>query len=181
MSKLHLGCGTRRFPDYIHVDGRKETNPDIVADVFLLEGFENNKYDLVYNCHVLEHTDRAGSDKALKRWYEILKPGGILRLSVPDIAACCEWYCEHRDLKTLYAFFWGSQIPDRGNFDYHFHGWDEFTLRKALQHTGFRDVKLWDWRTTPPHDEIDDYCRAYLPHMDFESGKLMSLNIQGTK
>ena len=177
--KLHLGCGKRRFPGFVNVDIREEVKPDILADVFKLENIENESVDEIYTCHVLEHVDKKESYEALKRWFEVLKPGGILRISVPDIAACCEHYVEHRDLKILYAFFWGSQ--KFAKYDYHYHGWDEKTLTEALYGVGFKEVSLWDWRKTPPHDTHDDYCRAYLPHMDFENGKLMSLNIQGVK
>jgi predicted SAM-dependent methyltransferase len=177
--KLHLGCGKRRFPGYVHVDIRQEINPEVIDDVFKLEKFENDSAEIIYNSHVLEHVDRQGSYEALKRWYDVLKPGGILRVSVPDMEAVFEHYVYHRDLKILYAFLWGSQKYEK--YDYHYHGWDFKTLKEAMEMTGFKDVQLWDWRETYPNNEIDDYSRAYLPHMDFEKGRLMSLNMQGTK
>jgi hypothetical protein len=45
---------------------------------------------------------------------------------------------------------------------------------------GFTDVHIWDWKKVE-HGSVDDFSQAYLPHMDKESGELMSLNIQATK
>ncbi len=43
------------------------------------------------------------------------------------------------------------------------------------------NVRLWDWKTTPPHGYVDDYSQAYLPHMDKRGGKRMSLNVEADK
>lgn len=178
--KIHLGCGKRRFPGFVQVDIREDVEADIIDDVFKLEKFGEERADLIYYCHGLEHVDKAGAPVALKRWYDVLKPGGVLRLSVPDIRACAELYVKGvYPLETFNCFFWGSQ--KFSIYDYHYTGWDEPTLGKAMLAAGFKEVRLWDWRTTPPHDTIDDYCRAYLPHMDFENGKLMSLNLESIK
>ena len=50
----------------------------------------------------------------------------------------------------------------------------------VFERAGFRQVRRWDWRDTG-HAEIDDYSQAHLPHMDKESGRLMSLNLEAVK
>jgi hypothetical protein len=49
-------------------------------------------------------------------------------------------------------------------------------LKEILEITGFYDIKIYD-----PFNflskEQDDYSKAYLPHLDFENGTCMSLNI----
>lgn len=54
------------------------------------------------------------------------------------------------------------------------------SLKKVLVDTGFKNVGIWDWRTTE-HATVDDYSQSYLPHMDKDNGMLMSLNIEATK
>jgi hypothetical protein len=41
-------------------------------------------------------------------------------------------------------------------------------------------VSKYDWRDTE-HSELDDFSQSYLPHMDKDNGKLMSLNIEAVK
>jgi len=49
-----------------------------------------------------------------------------------------------------------------------------------LETIGFKNVKRYDWHETE-HSHIDDFSQCYLPHMDKENGKLMSLNVEATK
>ena len=59
-------------------------------------------------------------------------------------------------------------------------GYDFNSLKFILEKTGYENIRLYNWKTFLPAD-YDDYSRAYLPHMDFENGRLMSLNVIATK
>jgi predicted Zn-dependent peptidase len=80
-------------------------------------------------------------------------------------------------LSGLVGLISGGQ---RDEYDYHKMIFDEDFLRGILTQIGFSEVRLWDWRTTE-HANIDDFSQAYIPHMDKEHGKLMSLNIEAVK
>jgi predicted SAM-dependent methyltransferase len=175
--KLNLGCFNKKLPGFTNVDIREDVKPDVVDNCFTLEKFEDNSVDLIYCCHVLEHLDYTETKMALARWYQVLRPGGTVRLSVPDLEATFAHYFYHKDLQSLMHMLYGSQ---RHPFDYHKNGWDFERLKQDLEAGGFINVHRWDWRTTEPHNYCDDYSQAYCPHMD-KSGKLMSLNIEGTK
>ena len=175
--KLNLGCYNRKIHGFTNVDIRADVKPDVIDDVFTLQKFEEKSVDLIYACHVLEHADYVESEKALKRWYQVLKSGGILRLAVPDMEAHFAHYYYHKDLRLLHSTFWGSQ---RHPFDYHKNGWDYKKLNEDLQAVGFRNIHRYDWRDTE-HFYVDDYSQTYFPHMNKEKGKLMSLNIEATK
>ncbi|WP_394801023.1 methyltransferase domain-containing protein [Niabella ginsengisoli] len=54
----------------------------LIAEAADLEGIANNSYDFLLSCHSLEHV--ANPIKALKRWHEILKPGGSVYIIVPN-------------------------------------------------------------------------------------------------
>jgi len=99
--KLHLGCFYKKIHGFTNVDIREDVNPDLIDDVFKLEKVENESVDLIYACHVLEHAKKQESKDAIKRWHEVLKKGGILRVSVPDLQSVCEHYICHKDLKVL--------------------------------------------------------------------------------
>ena len=175
--KLNLGCYNRKMNGFVNVDIRPDVDPDVVDNVFTLESFEDESVDLIYACHVLEHGDYKETDLALKRWNSVLKPGGILRLAVPDMEAHFAHYYYHRDLRLLHSTFWGSQ---KHPYDYHKNGWDFKKLKEDLGKSGFNRVRRYDWRETE-HFYVDDYSQTYFPHLDKEDGKLMSLNVEAKK
>ncbi len=175
--KLHLGCFKKKLYGFVNVDIRADVEPDVVDDCFLLESFKKDSVDLIYTCHMLEHATRSQAKQALKRWYELLKKDGVLRISVPDLQKVFEHYVFYKDLRYLQNFLYGSQKHD---YDFHYTGWDSKTLAEDLAEAGFNTVRHYDWRQTE-HAHSDDYSQAFFPHMDKLKGTLMSLNMEGVK
>ncbi|MFO0997060.1 MAG: methyltransferase domain-containing protein [Alphaproteobacteria bacterium] len=178
--KLHLGCGKRHIPGFVHIDAAPAPHVDWVARVERLSMIDSASVELIYACHVLEHFGRAEVPRVLGEWYRVLKPGAILRVSVPDFAACAKLYYEkglEDGLNGLIGLVCGGQ---RNSYDFHKMIFDEALLTRAFRDAGFREVRPWDWRTTE-HAEVDDYSQAYLPHLDKENGQPMSLNLEAVK
>ena len=113
----------------------------------------------------------------LKEWHRVLQSGGVLRIAVPDFEAIVEEYLSSRDLERVMGLLYGGQ-----NYEYNFHyqTYDFKRLSDLLRRAGFLQVERYDWRDFLPPG-YDDYSRSYLPHMDFEHGRLMSLNVVATK
>ncbi|MBN9527155.1 MAG: methyltransferase domain-containing protein [Alphaproteobacteria bacterium] len=177
---LHLGCGKRHIPGFYHVDLQDLPHIDHVGCVENLEWLDTDTAELIYASHVLEHFGRTEFRNVLGEWHRVLKPGGILRLAVPDFAACARLYYERGledGLSGLIGLICGGQ---RDAYDYHKMIFDEDFLTRALLDVGFADVRRWDWRTTS-HADIDDYSQAYLPHLAKDNGMLMSLNLEAVK
>ncbi len=180
MDKLHVGCGQTYIPGFFHIDIIPAPHVDWVGPVGELNFIEDNSLKLIYACHILEHFGRSEFMDILKEWYRVLMQGGILRLAVPNFEACAALYYEEglRDgLTGLIGLISGGQ---RNSYDFHKMIFDEPYLTDALHEVGFREVRWWDWRKTE-HSHIDDYSQAYLPHMDRENGRLMTLNLEGIK
>jgi predicted SAM-dependent methyltransferase len=175
--KLHLGSGKRYIPGWVHIDAIDYPHIDHVAQIDHLPFIQDNSVEIIYACHVLEHFKRRDVARVLKEWYRVLKPGGILRLAVPDFAAVYSVYEKTGSLEPLLGLLFGRQDY---LYNIHYHVWDESTLYAALKNAGFGEVHHWDWRTTE-HADVDDYSRAYLPHMDYTYGTLMSLNLEAVK
>jgi len=184
-TKLHLGCFYQKIHGFTNVDIREDINPDLVDDVFKLKNIKQGSVDLIYTCHVLEHADRQEAKDAMKRWHEILKKGGTLRVSVPDLEAIFEYYICHKDLRALECLLYGSQ---KHPYDFHYTGWDFKSMERDLKEAGFSSVKRYDWRDTE-HFYVDDYSQSYLPKISYATrekrgiieGKLMSLNVEAVK
>lgn len=175
--KLHLGCGRRFIPGFVHVDILDYGHVDRVSAVDDLHWIEDGGVEMIYASHVLEHFGRHEVSRVLGEWYRVLAPGGCLRLAVPDFAACARIYCEHglKDgLTELVGLICGGQ---RDAYDFHKMVFDEPLLTGLLKGVGFTTVRRWDWRTTE-HAGIDDFSQAYIPHMDKEHGTHMSLNLE---
>jgi predicted SAM-dependent methyltransferase len=174
--KLHIGCGKCYLPGFRNVDIFSSVRADVYADMTALP-FEPKTFDLIYASHVLEHSHRHMVLATLGHWRELLRDGGILRLAVPDFAACVEWYNKHQDLPSLMGLLYGGQNHPKNN---HCIAFDYSTLTEALKIVGFNHFRRWNWKSTE-HAEFDDYSQAYLPKLEKERGDLMSLNIEAIK
>jgi GT2 family glycosyltransferase/glycosyltransferase involved in cell wall biosynthesis/SAM-dependent methyltransferase len=67
---------------YPELSNEEVIRPDIIDDAYSLKTIENDSYDFCICNHVFEHMrDPIG---AFINWVRILKPGGILYISIPD-------------------------------------------------------------------------------------------------
>lgn len=179
MKKLSIGCGKCYLPPsegWTNLDLFSSVHADVYADMSALP-FEKNTFDLAYISHVLEHCQRHCILATLAHWRDVLKPGGTLRIAVPDFAAAVKWYNGTKDLPSLIGILYGGQNHPKNSHTIIF---DEKTLTEALTKVGFVNVRRWDWRVTE-HRDYDDYSQCFLPHLDKENGLLMSLNLEATK
>lgn len=175
--KLHLGCGKRYIPGWVHVDGLKYDHVDHISSLENLSFVDSNSVQIVYASHVLEHFPRAQAESVLSEWHRILEPDGILRLAVPDVAVLMQLYLTHQDINIIKGPLYGGQDH---KYNYHYNGFDRKSLTSLLLSVGFASVRDWDWRETD-HRDIDDFSQAYFPHMDKENGTLISLNVEAIK
>jgi len=190
MIKVNLGCRTKPLPTYINVDiDPNNQYADRCDNAFVLSTFEDDSIDLIESVHMFEHLSYEETSRALEVWSRKLKPGGKLRLSVPDASKTSALLLLSGDKNLVKTMFMGSQ---RDPWDFHKNIHTKDSLTKDLMDAKFVNVKEWDWRTTWPHNYIDTYASAYFPPMrknfildngksvDF-GGILMSLNLECDK
>lgn len=111
----------------------------------------------IYASHVLEHLALDDFYTALKNTYEMLAPGGIFRLVVPDLQARAELYLKklnepdsigsqllmastHLGQRQRPRSFMQRLRNQFGN-SAHLWMWDEIAMKKALEETGFTNVR----------------------------------------
>jgi predicted SAM-dependent methyltransferase len=179
-TKIHLGCGSKHFPGWYHVDALSYPHVDHIGAVEDLSFIPDDSAQIVYACHVLEHFGRKTYLETLKEWHRVVAPGGLLRIAVPDFAVAARLYMTGtlpRGIEDVRGLVSGGQ---RDQYDFHGMIFDESSLGNALKEAGFATVRLWDWRMTE-HAQFDDYSQAYMPHMDKTNGTLVSLNIEAVK
>jgi len=175
--KLHIGCGKKYISGYKHLDVIDFDHIDFVCDTRKLTMIEDESVSEIYACHILEHVERDQVLDVLHEWNRVLKVGGVLRVAVPDFEAVVAEYQENKNLMSFQGLLYGGQT-----YDYNFHhvAFDAIALEQFLVNAGFVDATHYDWRNFLPAD-YDDYSRAYIPHMDFENGRSMSLNMIARK
>ena len=173
---LHLGCGDKILPDYVNCDLYPCSDEVVRCDIKKLP-FDDDSVDVIYACHVLEHIFRREVSVTLKEWNRVLKKGGKLYVAVPDFESVVKHYNKYSNIDEIQGLLNGGQTYD-GNE--HYVSFDFNYMKRALMESGFDNIQKYDWKETE-YADFDDFSKAYLPHMDFEKGRLMMLNIRCEK
>ena len=112
--------------------------------------------DAVYCSHVLEHLSLTDFSKALINTYNILKPGGVFRLIMPDLHAMIDEYIKNKMNNTSASIDFikntgmGLEFRARGfkTFIKSFFGnsrhlwlWDFESTIAELERTGFKNIR----------------------------------------
>lgn len=89
---VNLGCGSRYHPIWINIDIAPCCSDVIPHDLSKNIPLESSSCDVVYHAAVLEHIRPADTKAFLGECKRVLKPGGILRVGVPDLESMCQLY-----------------------------------------------------------------------------------------
>ncbi len=96
MKLLNVGCGMCFHPEWTNIDLVAAT-PE-VREYDLRQGlpYDDDSFDGVYHSHVLEHLAPESAASMLAECWRVLRPGGTLRVVVPDLEGIAREY-----LRTL--------------------------------------------------------------------------------
>jgi predicted SAM-dependent methyltransferase len=83
--RLNWGCGHRGEPGWINSDRKSGPGIDLSCDI--LDGLPlmSDAFDYVVSIHALPEVPYADLVPTLQELRRVLKPGGVLRLSLPDL------------------------------------------------------------------------------------------------
>jgi predicted SAM-dependent methyltransferase len=177
--KLHLGCGGARVDGFLNVDASPYSRgADLVCRLESLDRvYPRDNAELIYACHVLEHFSHAEAEHMLGVFYRLLRPGGELRISVPDMDRIVKIYSNHWDHfqtpgnSPWIGLIFGGQTDD---YDFHKTGFNFCWLKYLLERNGFREIHEY------PHEPhflgIRDASLAKEPF-----GEYLSLNVSARK
>jgi predicted SAM-dependent methyltransferase len=92
MKMLNLGCGNRYHRDWVNLNFTS-TGPHVIAhNLYKGIPFEDGLFDVVYHSHLLEHFPKRFALFFLKECHRVLKPGGVIRVAVPDLEQIARTY-----------------------------------------------------------------------------------------
>ncbi len=91
---LNVGCGRHVHPAWINIDV-VACAPGVRAhDVRRGLPFQANSCQAVYHSHLLEHLSPPEAAPLLSECFRVLRPGGAIRVVVPDLERMAEMYLE---------------------------------------------------------------------------------------
>jgi ubiquinone/menaquinone biosynthesis C-methylase UbiE len=168
---LHVGCGNVILPKpFENLDVRPADGVMYISPAYPLP-FDSNTFDLVYSSHVLEHFKRNETQNVLNEWVRVLKPSGIIRLSVPSIENLMKIYQKSGDLDAIIGPLMGGQTYEQ---NFHYNAFDTNILSKYLINAGCEAVHTWDYRRTS-HSKFFDFSQAIIWEIP------ISLNLEARK
>ena len=97
MALLNLGCGGRKHPSWINADLVPKDPSVLDVDVSAPLPFEENQFDAVFHAHMLEHLEPEVGARLMKECQRILRPGGVIRVSIPDFERHAREYIKNLD------------------------------------------------------------------------------------
>lgn len=97
---LSIGGGYNIYPGFVNLDYRWHPGVDVTWDIQRTRKFpypfHDETFKGIYTEHCLEHIDQAACADNLREFMRILRPGGIVRIIVPDGELYIDWYNRHR-------------------------------------------------------------------------------------
>jgi SAM-dependent methyltransferase len=173
--RLHVGCGLVDAPGFVNIDLLAAPHVHVQAPVDDLSAFPDGCADLLYSCHCLEHFGFRHTRAVLSEWARVLRPGGVLRVAVPDFSVIARAYAAGGTLGELQSLLLGGQ-----DYRLNFHAavFDERHLVDHMGAVGITDVRRWEARAVDHHDFTDEStisCRVG------QETVLLSLNLEGRK
>lgn len=146
-TRLHVGCGRNRFEGWINAD--IDPRADLVVFLERRLPFPEGRLDRIYSEHVLEHASFAEGLRFAKEAHRTLKPGGVLRIAMPDLRDLVAGYHLGDWRSRLdwvqwpdYAFLQTGAHMINVAFRWwgHQHLYDREELERLLREAGFRQV-----------------------------------------
>lgn len=144
--RLHLGCGSRRVPGWLNADlERSEHDLDVAGGRL---PWRDAVFTDVVAEHLVEHLE-LGTELVplLRELRRVVRPGGELWLSTPDLARICRAYVEDgavsllRDRRARWARFdLGAGVPASQLVNHLFH--------QDGEHRNLLDEALLGWALT---------------------------------
>jgi predicted SAM-dependent methyltransferase len=151
-ARIHLGCGPNRLEGWVNVDIDRRSAADVRHDLRIGLPARAGTVSRVYSEHVFEHLELEDGVRLLADIRRVLRPGGIVRIAMPDLRALVDAYLGDWEDQTWLqnpAFDRIDTPAHMLNVSMHEWGhrylydWDELRLR--LQQAGFVGVERCEW------------------------------------
>lgn len=161
---LNVGCGTDYKEGWINIDNNSDHNIeklDLNWDLRNPLPFADNSVDYIFNEHFFEHLSVEESRVAMADFMRTLKPGGVMRIAMPDMEDVVALYLDKKWKKRPVIKNHGlSFVETRAemvNMSFHWWGhkwlydWEEL-VRRANE-VGYKNIRRCTLRASK-HSEL---------------------------
>jgi predicted SAM-dependent methyltransferase len=133
---LNCGCGSRFHTDWENIDFVSYSAHVKQHDLTKGIPYPDNYFDVVYHSHVLEHFSKATATSFVQECYRVLRPGGIIRIAVPDLEMLAKNYLDNLNKVT-------NQYTELNHANYQ---WSVIELLDQMSRNtpGGEMLKYWD-------------------------------------
>ncbi|MCF7866214.1 methyltransferase domain-containing protein [Candidatus Woesearchaeota archaeon] len=146
--KLQVGSGRKIIPGWINMDLKRG---DLRANITEGIPLKDSSIDLIFHEHFLEHLEYpVDANKFIQESYRVLKPGGYMRIGVPDTEYTIRAYLEGNEqyfkmCRELWHPDWCTTPMESVNFHFrqlgqHKFAYDYETVHKILLQNNFRNI-----------------------------------------
>ena len=108
VAKIQLGCGGNFLSGWLNTDITLYSNDAVYLDLTKKFPIQDSVFDYVYSEHTIEHLSYWQGAHMLQESYRILKPGGKIRISCPDLQFLINMYTNPTSLDQEYI---QSELP----------------------------------------------------------------------
>ncbi len=137
MLKLNLGSG----PKELHLKGYENIDRLYGVEAYPLQ-YDSGEVDEIRASHILEHFGKHEVRNVLDNWVDKLRPGGVLKIAVPDFDKIAVDYV--KQVKHDHSpddYIMGGQVNDN---DYHKSLFNRQILKQLMQKAGLVDIEVWE-------------------------------------
>ena len=105
--------------------------------------YADNTFNCAFSSHVLEHLYFNEAKHCLAEVHRVLIPGGVVRISIPDLDKCIQLYDPNNANEFSRAMYESTQKADKNR-----HHWmyNEHSMREMLKSVGFSAVCRREFR-----------------------------------
>lgn len=169
---LHIGCGDINLDGWINLDARNREHVHIQTDKLDLSQFSNDSLGVIYLSHVLEHVSFDEAESILRTFYNKLRKGGTLLISVPDFESLVKIYQQSEgNLMLIRKALLGGQDYE---YNYHKSVYDFTYLQELCINSGFKLAQKYS--------TIDEFGGEIGDFSTYEINEIpVSVNIQAIK
>jgi predicted SAM-dependent methyltransferase len=175
--RLHWGCGPITPYGWVNSDIEPWPGVDVVADIRQGLPLPDNAFDYIVSIHTLPELAYSDLDHALRELYRVLRPGGVLRLALPDLDRAVQAY-QSGDIdyflipddvvkslagKLIVQLTWYGRSRSMYTVEF---------ASELLSRNGFRNVQACPFRET---------ASSFPGIVELDDRQLESFFIEGTK
>lgn len=114
---------------------------DVFADARNLP-YNPNSVEEIRSVQLFEHFSFKEGESLLTYWHQLLNPGGIVHIDIPDLDGTIELYTNansQKDRDWAVRLLFGSQ---KNKFGFHKAMYSKTTIKRLLKSVGFKNIKF---------------------------------------